>query len=272
MTNIDKYIDEFLKIFYDEIGPIRGYGKVYRNTNERLAKILTSYNFQDKNVLSVVASSDHVFSSYYLGARNVDTFDSNIFAYFYFFLKKWNLMKYKKSYISARNSDLISCLDEHNNKDEELFAYEFWRKVFERISTSLYYSKFFYKDVIDRSLPYDGNEEQLAKIICDKSPNFTNLNLFEDINIGKKYQVIVLSNILEYMYEIDDSKLETLVSHNLDKLLTDDGIIISSNILDYDYEFNPIFEDGFIYEEGPKDYYNFFDRTVPLCYTYKKRH
>lgn len=272
MTNINKYVKEFQKIFYGEIGAIRGYGKVYRNTNERLAKLLSSYNFQNKNVLSVVASSDQVFSSYYLGASNVDTFDSNIFAYFYFFLKKWNLMKYKKSYISAKNTELIDCLEEHNNTDEELFAYEFWKKVFEKIRSPLYYSNFFYRDVADRTLPYDKDEETLANMIYDKSPNFTNLDLFSKIKIDKKYQIIILSNILEYMYEISDPRLELLVSDNLDKLLTDDGIIISSNLLDYHYASNPIFEDKFIYEEGPKDYSKFYDRKIPICYTYKRRH
>lgn len=63
----------------------RNFGKIYRNTNENLSKIFSNYNFENKNVLSVLASGDQVFSSYYLGANNVDTFDSNILTYYYFF-------------------------------------------------------------------------------------------------------------------------------------------------------------------------------------------
>lgn len=271
MRDIKKDLEDFRKIFYDEIKAIRGYGKVYRNTNEHLAEFLPAYSFFHKKVLSVVASSDQVFSSYYLGASEVDTFDSNIFAYLYFFLKKWNLMKYKRAYISANNEELIRCLEEHNNTDEELYAYEFWRKAFEMINSCLYYSDFFYKEIVDRSLPYDNDLETMAKIISDKSPNYTNLNLFEYIKKDKTYDIIVLSNILEYMYDEEDPLLERVVASNLSKLLNDDGIIISSNILGYDYSSKAIFNEEFIYEDGPSAFYRPFNTKAPLCYTLKKR-
>lgn len=272
MNNVNKYVKAFEKIRCGEIKAIRGYGKVYRSTNEHLNEILSHYSLKDKSVLSVVASSDQVFSSYYLGASEVDTFDSNIFAYFYFFLKKWNLMHNGRSYIPASNYDLIQSLEEHNNSDIELFIYEFWRKVFESLREPLYYSEFFYRDSMDRTLPYDGDEEVMAKIISDKIPHYEPLNLFKKFKLDKKYDVVILSNILEYMYDEEDPRLEKIVSDNLYNLVNDDGIIISSNILDCDYSGNPIFEDRFTYEEGPVGNYIYYKHNGPLCYTYKKRH
>ena len=60
--------------------------KMYKGTNENLTKIFRRYDFKDKDVLSVLSSSDQMMSSYYLGASNVDTFDRNFTPYLFFYL------------------------------------------------------------------------------------------------------------------------------------------------------------------------------------------
>lgn len=99
MSNISFDINEAKKIMYDicSNGRVSNYSKLYRSTNERLSKILSMYDFKDKNVLSVLASSDQLLSSYFLGAKNVDSFDSNVLTFYYFYLRKWCMMYTKKT-------------------------------------------------------------------------------------------------------------------------------------------------------------------------------
>ena len=52
--------------------------KMHQSTNENLTAILGQIDFEDKEVLSVLSSSDQMMSSYYLGAKNVDTFYNNV--------------------------------------------------------------------------------------------------------------------------------------------------------------------------------------------------
>lgn len=74
----------------------RGIGKIYRNTNEDLSKIITKQDIKGKTILSVLASSDQVLSCYYLGAKSVDTFDSNKLTLLLFFLKKMDNFSNRK--------------------------------------------------------------------------------------------------------------------------------------------------------------------------------
>ena len=52
--------------------------KMHKTTNENLTAILGQFDFEGKEVLSVLSSSDQMMSSYYLGAKEVDTFDNNV--------------------------------------------------------------------------------------------------------------------------------------------------------------------------------------------------
>lgn len=99
------------------------------------------------------------------------------------------------------------------------------------------------------------------------------MNLFKPIEkINKKYQVIILSNILEYLYDdIENYSYQSIAAKNINNLLESNGIAISSNIIDYHYQGNEIFEKYFDYIDGPiqKDY--FHNNKHPICYVYKKK-
>ena len=98
-------------------------GKLYRNTNENLTSLLTNYDFLNKKVLTVLSSSDQLFSCYYLGASNVDTFDINILTYYYFFLRKWSIL-YGSIIIPKNNQELLKVIRYHNNTLEEIAMME----------------------------------------------------------------------------------------------------------------------------------------------------
>lgn len=271
---LEQNINDCLKVINNEKTSTRGTGKIYRNTNEILATILQKEDIEGKDVLSVMASSDQVFSSYYLGAKSVDTFDSNILTYYYFFLKKWTVLCTKKHYISANNKDLEKCIDYHNDTEEEIRAYIFWKEVLKQLKDSLYYSELFYKGSIWWNTPYQNDMETLCDIIQNIKPNYTNLNIFKPIEIKKQYDVIILSNILEYLYDEDDFEYyeySRIVIENLRKLLKPNGIAISSNILDYDYKGNRLFEQYFEFKNGKEGLSIRHNCNIPLSYTYKKK-
>ena len=108
-------------------------------------------------------------------------------------------------------------------------------------------------------------------MIQHKYPNYNQFNLFQPIQyIPKKYQIIILSNILEYLYDnIENNQYQVVAAKNIYHLLEEDGIAISSNIIDYHYQGNDIFESYFEYIEGPLSTDDI--EQYPICYCYKKK-
>lgn len=253
-------------------GVINGYSnnKIYRNTNELLTKILNSEDIKDKDVLTVLASSDQLFSAHYLQAKSVDSFDQNILAYYYFFLRKWCMLYTGKYYIPAKNEELLKAIELKNSTKEEIDAYIFWRNILVNLNVPLYYSNLFYRMGINWAIPFD-NDYNFMKSIDNITPNFYHYDMFKNIESNKKYDVIIMSNIIEYIGR-DEKTLEDVknLKNNLLKLLNDDGIIIASNLLDYN-ENNILLEDTFTYIEGEvgNDYKN--NRKKVLSYKLKRR-
>jgi len=101
-----------------------GCNQIYKNTNERLKDIYEQFDFSQKDVFSVLSSSDQVFSAYYFGANNVDTFDNNWTTYYYFYLKKWYLMYYHEHIIDTKSKKLLNSLSMYDiNCEEERNVY-----------------------------------------------------------------------------------------------------------------------------------------------------
>ena len=192
--------------------------KMYKGTNENLTKIFRRYDFKDKDVLSVLSSSDQMMSSYYLGAENVDTFDRNFTPYLFFYLKKWCMEYTGKSYLSASNRELMECLDLHKDNAFEANVAAFWRRVLVRINDPLAESELFFKNFSDfYGVPYENDVETMTDIIRDKEPNFQFTDIFSETDFSKQYDVVVLSNILEYpyAYEEDESATYKRIKNNL---------------------------------------------------------
>lgn len=268
-----KLVGETVDFAETERKDARMNGKLYRNTNEDLTRILSQYDLKGKNVCSVLASSDQYFSAYYNGASSVDTFDDNLLAYYYYYLKYWTLLYTGKHYIPADNKKLREIIEYHDDNLLENLAYKVWKDVLDRIGNfSLYYSNLFYRSGLDYHVPYENNPEELIKIIRGRTPNFKKINLYKKLDINKKYDVIILSNILEYMYEENNDEITLTVCNNLLNMLNDDGIIIASNVLNNKPSYDPIFESVFECDEG------IVGRSVvcsykeaPISYSYRKR-
>ena len=250
-----------------------GCSQTYKNTNERLADIYSKIDFNNKNVFSVLSSSDQVFSAYFLGATNVDTFDSNWTTYYYFYLKKWNLMFYCNYILETKSNDLLDSLAMYDvNCWEERKVYEVWKKLLLKYDDI---SKLFYgNDLYEWNVPYNQDIKQLIDSIKDKQANFVELNIFRKFQMDKKYDIVILSNILEYIYP--DDAVNLILSDNLRSILNDDGIIICSVLNDRYFDSlakgRNAFNLHFTYEQtGMCGYNNYLKKEMPLYYVYRKK-
>lgn len=250
-----------------------GCNQTYKNTNERLKEIYEQFDFNHKNVLSVLSSGDQVFSAYYLGAKNVDTFDNNWTTYYYFYLKKWYLMFYRNCILGTKSKELLDCLSMADfNSEEEKNVYEVWKTLLLKYDDI---SELFYKnDLYEWNVPYNQDIKKLIDSIKNKQANFIELNIFKEIPIEKKYDIIILSNILENVYPDDDFNL--VLSNNLKNILNDNGIIICS-VLNDRYQDSrrggrKAFTLNFNYEySNICGYNNRLNKEMPLCYVYRKK-
>lgn len=247
--------------------------QLYKNTNEDLKNVLLGTDFYGKEVLSVMASADQVFSAYYLGAESVDTFDINKYAYYYFYLKKWCFIKYRNIEISDDSKKILEALELHDNSEEEKKIYILWKEVLEYCinrKKEFLNNKYLFAPTLDGwSVPYYNDEDKMAKIIASKKANFTQFNIFLPINCKKRYNIIILSNILEFMEEYQ----QAATISNLDSLLTSDGVIVCSNVrCDKPNERELFEQNGFLYQEGGNGIIptKIIPKLQPVSYIYKK--
>ena len=261
-------IEKAVKIVRGEKAYIDDIGALYKSTNEDLTKILKGVDFKNKKVLTVQASSDQLFSSYILGAKEVDTFDSNRLTEYYYYLRKWCLEETKEFYLSAKDDVLIKAIKKHYDENE--FAAKLWLEVIKNAKPNLHYSKVFYREAMKWSVPYKEREEELIDILKEKKHNFNCINIFEKTELNNKYDIIILSNIIEYLLELEDKEKENIFAKNLLNHLNDDGIIIASKILNSKYEESEL-DKYFDHKSGEEGMILYGGEIAPLSYQYTKK-
>lgn len=254
-----------------------GYYKVYYSSNEYLPQLFNQFSIKDKDVFTVVGSGDQVLYSYYKGARSVDTYDINILTKYYYYLRKWcieyldicypneDLLFYNTEWI-YNLLKLVNCSNE-----EEENAYNFWRE---------YVYEVFPFDIINMYYCNNGcdnnrisNLSKLKELIKGKKINFKELDIFKEISIDKKYDIIITSNILETAHSEEDL---IIARDNLYNLLNDSGEIICSYIMDEPKSLDKrlekeIFSEYFEKKDFKGTYSSYFDRYYPVGYSYIKR-
>ena len=208
----------------------KNYGKVYLHSNEFLKGIIPKLKLKGKSVLTVLGSGDQTFHFCNGGAKKVDAIDINKLAIHYFYLRKWTIMYLNQYY-----------------PDEDM-SLEFIRKVLynvvvhsEEEERSLYYWYHFVNEMecvnVD-NLYNSGDNFAINRLynfstLRDRLFNIDiklfNQNLFEDLFIDGKYDVIFTSNIADYAVPTRENFVK--YRDNLDSLLNENGIIISANVL-----------------------------------------
>ena len=117
-------------IFNDKKGDTFAY--LYSRTNEDLKSLFEIIDVRDKNILSVLSSSDYLFSALFKEAGNLETFDINSITYRYYFLRKWLI---QNGYVDAGKlctQDIFKIIssiktDNQCEKDSVLFVASYFQ-------------------------------------------------------------------------------------------------------------------------------------------------
>ena len=238
------------------------YDRLYYQANENLVDIYLDLDFEGKDVLSVVSSSDQIYTPKLLGAKHVDGFDKNRMAEYYYYMRKWaikyNNQIYPYELVDGDTNYLKKLLDKVQfDSKEEKNALDFWKIVYNQ---KLNIEKLFYEDDVNvGNTLFDNNIKYIKDVSLDDL-NFYNLNLFDKMSSNKKYDYIMMSNILEYCRS-DSNKLK-IVRDNLYKLLNDEGIIICSRLINKRVGINEVelktFKELFkLNDYGPREGYTY---------------
>lgn len=244
---------------------------VYFSTNEILDDIFSYIDVKGKNVLSVIGSGDQAFYFYNRGAKNVDLFDINKLAFYYYYLRVWTMKYLNRSY-PYRNfgtryiRDLLFLVTP--SSDDEKKAYDYWKKFVDifnvKCSDFMLISSFL--DLDDHLYDDSGLFGKIEKF----KPNFYNIDLTKKADIKSKYDIIYTSNIHEY---IEDDSSFKIYRDNLSKMLNRKGIIVSTNVMNdgpYEDEKN-IMGKKFKCKHFPNISYDYGIGITSLGYCYSKR-
>lgn len=235
----------------------KNYKRVYFSSNENLPMLYENFDFKDKDVLTVLGSSDQLFHAYNSGAKHVDVFDKNTLAIYYLYLRIWVIEHYNKYYPNIKmNANYIKDLIEKVNPEtkREYDKLQYWKRFVEEFP--FYFSPLMfntdkkgYKDNYLKDLSV--LKERLSK----RNFSFYNFDIQLDINLDKKYDLIIVSNISDYV-----SYMERYMN-NLYNLLVDNGKILATNVCSCNptkYE-EFFFSEKFDIEKLPKTYHHSYE-------------
>lgn len=216
-------------IFNDKNGDTFAY--LYSRTNEDLKKLFELIDVRDKNILSVLSSSDYLFSALFKEAGNVETFDINRITYRYYYLRKWLIQNGILDAGKVCTQDVFKIISSiKTSNSSEMESALFWKYFFNLSRCKknyLYYYDNLFIDIDAKKMIYEDNLRDVANILDGYNLHFKHMNICNGFNSDNKYDVIFLSNIMDYNRN-SKSKIND-IRDNLDDLLTDDGIIVMSH-------------------------------------------
>lgn len=241
--------------------PFSEYQKVYFSTNENINGYLNLVDFNNKDsALSVMSSGDHIFNLITNNILNIDTFDTNkLTEYYVLGLKralvlKCNYKEYLKSISILMDSnsdndrineliyDLLPFMDrKYRIYWCEILDYNYKEQKLD--NTNLNLIKMLFINTIDVShinnyLMNEDNYNKLKENIIKTNISFKcvdAVNLSSEFD--KKYDFILLSNILDYFYKFYGmnwriDKLEKYVD-GLHNLTREDATVFVNYIYNY---------------------------------------
>lgn len=187
---------------------------IYKKTNEKLNEFIDLLLNKDK-VLSVIGSGDQILNTLLTKPSKIDAFDISVFPKFFLKLKIASIKSLSRDeYIKFFFSTTETFLDEYYDDlyfdkirkklDDEaedfwtyLFQYNDWYDIFN--STLFSSESVFEEQAIIQNKYLDNNEYyKLRDILQNVQINYIESNLL-DLKINDTYDLIYLSNILEYV-------------------------------------------------------------------------
>ena len=208
---------------------------IYKSSNEKLSNI-NKYFKNKNNILTVISSSDQIINSILEGIVNIDAFDISTFPKYFLFLKLAAIKKLsKEEYIdfffeTPTTKEIYDDLYDVIRQDLSKENKEFWDSLFDYFdwydiyNSTLFSSEFMNKKTIIEENVYlkEENYNKLKSMIDSVNINTYTGNILNLNNLySKEYDIIYLSNIINYVDKIEYKKL-------LDKFnLSEKGIVLT---------------------------------------------
>lgn len=187
---------------------------IYKKTNEKLNEFIDLLLNKDK-VLSVIGSGDQILNTLLTKPSKIDAFDISVFPKFFLKLKIASIKSLSRDeYIKFFFSTTETFLDEYYDdlyfdkirKELDVDAEDFWTYLFQYndwydiYNSTLFSSEsVFEEQAIIQNKYLDHNEYyKLRDILQNVQINYIESNLL-DLKINDTYDLIYLSNILEYV-------------------------------------------------------------------------
>lgn len=199
-----------------------GKWKLYSFTTENIASYITNFNFENKSVLCVAGSGDHIINSILLGAKNINAFDINQGALFFSELKLVlleNLLfeEYLDFFmIDGKNPLNYEIYKKHKNKlsnsavcyfDNLYEQYNFNGKDLR--NSEVFNNQYDTRQNKERyNLYLNQNDFYKAKENCKTAKiTFVEGNL-KTLKFNRSYDIILLSNISDYILDFGENYLQ----------------------------------------------------------------
>ena len=223
-----------VKAFDNETG-------AYLRTTENINGYYDKLDFKGKKVLTVVASSDHVFEAILRGAKEVDGFDISINSILFYYLKEAavksldyedyiNFFFVENRCFSKEKYEII-----RNNLSGK--ALEYWNKIFNcdrekslELIKSMLLGRGFYISFLQANIKLsllssylsEYNYNKLKQMINNVKINIKQRDIVDINGIEGMYDYIIFSNIFEYQ---DNEQFKILIEQYRN-FLTQTGSII----------------------------------------------
>lgn len=255
------------------------YCKLYFNTTENLKKYMTYFNFNCNNSLLPTSSGDHHIEAILNGATNITSFDINKLAKYFTELKFDAIKNFTKEefirfmYKQPLNKEMFNYIKNSLNDEvrmfwEEILKYENYYDLFRSVSIrqkdgSIINGNNFYEYSANNFISYleDNNYNIVQSKLINTKIDYIDSNLLElSQKLNSKYDLIILSNIYEYINDIifDDSAKE--FAETTRHLINDNLNIGGEIVIDY------------LYKRGITDFKKNKDKSMFYAYLLKVLH
>ena len=183
---------------------------VYPFTTENIAGYMEDLDLNNKRIITVTGSTDHIINAIARGATDITTFDINPLAKYYMDLrlaaiKALSYHDYKGTFLYRELNLKPGQVKRLDMPDE---SKDFWLTKLAQCNNDWLavrkLSSLFNSEIIDLKMVQKCNlyfdeyvYEEIRKKLSDVSINFIQTNL-ADINLDKQYDYMFLSNISDY--------------------------------------------------------------------------
>lgn len=225
------------------------FSKVYAFTTENISGYYDELSFENKDILTVTASGDQLLNAVLFGSKNIDCFDSNPLARYYTELKiaaikVLNKEEFLNYFCKGENSLNYETYLKIKDKLDLDYMF-FWDNMYNQFKPSKIRKIVFNNDEYDKEKiikfnPYLQDFDMLKLLLNDININYFTCDI-KDLSkyLNKKYDTIILSNIIQYaecMYEKDALLEFKKLIQKIGNYLNPNGKIMCGYLYNFEYD------------------------------------